>query len=243
MPVYSQTSVFIASNELAVSGFANQVELKAEADLNDVTTFASGGFRQRVVGLGSFMLNASGFQDYVGPSPGTVFSPQTLGTLDTFTVSVPGTAVADPAYFGTARETSGSDLGAVGDVNPFSIGWAGTSRLIRGQMLHPSASRTATGNGTTTTFTPPTATQALHAAFHVHSVTGTGTITFTVQTDDNSGMTSATTRLTSTAFAAVGGELKSATGALTGETHIRVVYTISGFTAVTFSVAAGVGTP
>lgn len=243
MAVYSQTSVFIASNELAVSGFANQVELSAAADIKDVTTFGSGGFRRSIVGLGSFMLNTSGFQDYTGPSPGTVFSPSTLGQLDTFTVSIPGTAVADPAYFGTCRETSGTDLGAVGEAGPFSVGWAGTSRLIRGQLLHPSAARTATGNGTTTTFTPPTATQAIHAAFHVHSVTGTGTITFTVQTDDNSGMTTPTTRLTSTAFAAVGGEIKSATGALTGETHIRVVYTISGFTSVTFSVAAGVGTP
>jgi hypothetical protein len=53
-------------------------------------------------------------------------------------------------------------------------------------------------------------------------------------------MTSATTRITSTAFAAVGAEVRSLAGALAGETHIRVVYTISGFTSVTFTVAAAV---
>ena len=53
-------------------------------------------------------------------------------------------------------------------------------------------------------------------------------------------MTTPTTRITSTAFAAVGGEVKSLAGALAGETHIRVVYTISGFSSVTFTVASGV---
>jgi hypothetical protein len=122
----------------------------------------------------------------------------------------------------------------------FGFGWTGDAQMVRGQMLHPAAARTATGSGTTTTFTAPTATQSLYAAFHVLSVTGAGTITFTIQTDDNSGMTSATTRITSSAFAAVGHQFASLAGALTGETHIRVGYTIAGFTSVTFAVAAGV---
>jgi hypothetical protein len=100
---------------------------------------------------------------------------------------------------------------------------------------------TATGSGTATTFTTPVAGQGIWASFHVTSVTGTGTITFTIQTDDNSGFSSSTTRLTATAMAAVGGQFATAaTGALAGETHIRVGYAISGFTSVTFFAAAGV---
>jgi hypothetical protein len=242
MAVYTQTTMAIAVNDLQAAGFVNQLELAATAETKEITTFASAGFRQYAVGLATFGISLSGYQDQVGPSPATLFTPSSLsgGTPDVFTISVPGTTVADPAFIGTAIETTQSDMAQIGEVAQWSGGWAGTGRLVKGQLLHPAAARASTGNGTTTTFTTPTATQSLWASFHVHSVTGSGTITFTVQTDDNAGMTSATTRITSTAFAAVGGEVRSLAGALAGETHIRVVYTISGFSSVTFTVAAGV---
>ena len=244
MAAFALTQVHIAANELLMAPFANQVEINAESDAVDVTTFSSGGYKQSITGLGMFSVNISGFQDFVAPAPGTVFpaSTTTDGALSTFTVSAPGDTVGNVAYFGTARVMSITELsGAVGEAAGFAVNMTGNNRLVRGQMLHPSAARTATGNGTATAFTTPLATQSLHAAFHVHSVTGSGTITFTVQTDDNSGMTTPVTRITSTGFTAVGHEFKSLAGALAGETHIRVVYTISGFTSVTFSVAAGVG--
>jgi hypothetical protein len=71
-------------------------------------------------------------------------------------------------------------------------------------------------------------------------IVSTGTITFTIQTDDNSGMSSATTRITSSAFAAVGHQFTSVAGSLAGETHIRVGYTIAGFSSCIFAVSAGV---
>jgi hypothetical protein len=240
MAVYTQTTMAIAVNELQTAGFANQVELTASAETKDITTFADNGFRRYVVGLGSWMANISGFQDQTGPSPATLFTPSTLGSTDTLTLSVPGTTVADPAFFGSANDMQMTDTAQVGEVAAWSGGWAGTGRLIKGQLLHPAAARASTGNGTTTTFTTPTASQSLWASFHVHAVTGSGTITFTIQTDNNGGMTTPVTRITSTAFAAVGAEVRSLAGALAGETHISVVYTISGFSSVTFTVAAGV---
>jgi hypothetical protein len=242
MAVYVNTTMAIAVNQLQAAGYVSQLELAATAETKEITTFASNGFRQYAVGLATYTLAMSGYQDQTGPSPATLFTPTTLsgGAADSFTISVPGTTVADPAFIGTAIDTQQSEMAQVGEVAGWSGTWAGTGRVIKGQLLHPAAARTSTGNGTTATFTTPTATQSLWASFHVHSVTGTGTITFTVQTDDNSGMSSATTRITSTAFAAVGGEVKSLAGALAGETHIRVVYTISGFSSVTFTVAAGV---
>jgi hypothetical protein len=220
--------------------------VSAQSDELDVTTFCGGGYRQKITGLSSFNVNATGFQDYVATSPGSAFSSPTVlvspGTTNTFTVAPTGDTVGNVAYFGQSKTTTLTELsGAVGEVAGFTLNTSGTNRLVRGAMLHPVLARTATGNGTAVAFTPPTATQSLHAAFHVHSVTGTGTITFTVQTDDNDAFSSATTRITSSAFAAVGHGFGSLAGALAGETHIRVVYTISGFTSVTFSVASGVG--
>ena len=242
MAVFSLTTVHVAVNEVNLSGFANQLALSFSAQEQDITTFGSGGFAQKMVGLGTFALDASGFQDYVAPAPDSLTAPANLGGLDTFSVSVPGTTAGDIAYFGQARSTSLTPLdGSVGDPAAFSAQWAGTSKLRRGVMLHPVAARTSTGNGTTVALAGPTATQALAAAFHVPSVTGTGTITFVVETDDNSGMTTPTTRITSSAIAAIGHEVGSVNGAFASETHVRVRWTISGFTSVTFSVAAGVG--
>jgi hypothetical protein len=62
----------------------------------------------------------------------------------------------------------------------------------------------------------------------------------TVQTDDNAGFTSSTTRITSTAFAAIGHQFTSLAGALAGETHVRLGWTIAGFSSCVFSAAVGV---
>jgi len=246
MAVFSLTDLHIATNELNTSCFANQVEVNAESEQLDVTTFCAGGYRQYISGLAMFNVNVTGFQDFAGTGPASVFDATvdmiSGGTLNTWTVAPTGDTVGNIAYFGNSRTVSLTELsGTVGEVAGFMLDTAGTSRLIRGQMLHPVDAETATGSGTTATFTAPTATESLHAAFHVHSVTGTGSIIVTVQTDDNSGMTSPVTRITSQTFTGVGHELLSLAGALTGETHIRVTWTISGFTSVTFSAAAGVG--
>jgi hypothetical protein len=245
MAVYAMTQVHVASNELEIGGFANQVELAMEAEELDVTTLGSGGYRRKILGLGSFSTNISGFQDYVAPSPASVKQgPESFGTLDTFTVSIPGTTVGDVAHFGQTRSTQITDLaGDVGQPATFTHAAVGTSRVVRGIMLHPVAARTATGNGTVTALAGPTATQALHASFHVHSVTGSGTITFVVATDDTVGFASPVTRITSQGFTAVGHQFASVAGAFAGETHVRVQWTISGFSSCTFSVAAGVGAP
>jgi hypothetical protein len=242
MPVYVNTTMAIAVNELQMAGFVNACSLDVTAEEKDITTFASAGYRQKAVGLATFTLATSGFQDHTAPSPGSVFNPTSLstGAEDTFTISVPGATVGDPAWFARCHETSISEFGQVGEVAPFALNFAGTGRIIKGQMLHPAAARTVTGSGTAAAFTTPIAGQSLWASFHVHSVSGAGTFTCRIQTDDNVGMSSATTRITSTGFTAVGHEVRSLAGALAGETHIRVDYTVTGFSSVTFSVAVGV---
>jgi hypothetical protein len=242
MAVFSMTSAHIALNELNAAGFANSVTLSATGEPKIATTFGSGGYRQSVVGLGQFTASFSGFQDYATDGPSNlVGGPAGLGGLNTFSISMPGSTAGDIAHLGQCRHASVTELeGAVGDLASFQMALNGTGALVRGVMLHPAAARTSSSTGTAVAFTAPTATQALYAAFHVHSVTGTGTVTLTVQTDDNSGFTSSSTRITSSAFSAIGHQFSSLAGALTGETHVRLGWTISGFTSVTFSAAVGV---
>lgn len=246
MAVFAMTTVHVAAGDLFVSTFADQVSLTGSQDERDVTTLASGGWRQKIGALATVGLNVSGFQDFATVGPDVSF-PATTTIADSaytpWSVSVPGTTAGDVAYFGQARRAMIVPLrGAVGDVAGFEIGFDVTGRPIRGLMAAPFASRVATGNGTTIALAGPTATQSLYAAFHVHSVTGAGTVTFTVQTDDNSGMTTPTTRITSTGFTAVGSQFTSVAGAFSGETHVRVNHTITGFSAVSFTAVVGVAT-
>ena len=243
MAVYANTNMELLVDGFAIEGFANSATMDVQVDELDVTTLGSAGWRQKITGLATHTIAVSGFQDYAltGVDP-TLTGTGTGQNVVTFCPINGGAAVTDPAFFGAGRTTTRTPIsGAVGDAAAFTFDWAGNGRLVRGQVLHPIAARTVTGSGTAATFTTPVAGQGIWASFHVTSVTGTGTITFTIQTDDNSGFSSSTTRLTATAMAAVGGQFAtSATGALAGETHIRVGYAISGFTSVTFFAAAGV---
>lgn len=243
MAVYANTNMELLVDGFAVEGFATSATMDVQVDELDVTTLGSGGWRQKITGIAGHTIAVTGLQDHaatgVDPTlPGTGTGQNTI----TFCPVNGGAAVADPCFFGAGRTTTRTPIsGAVGEVAGFTFDWAGDGRLVRGQVLHPLAARTATGSGTAATFTTPVAGQGIWASFHVLAVSGTGTITFTIQTDDNSGFTSATTRLTATAMSAVGGQFATAaTGALAGETHIRVGYTIAGFTSVTFFAAAGV---
>lgn len=241
MAAFTQTELGIYVDGLAVSGYANAFELTATADELDFTTYASGKWRTKKVGMATHSANVAGFQDHalLGLDPSLPIT--SLGGRNTITVSVPGTAVADPAFMCQGIMADHSPLnGEVGKQAMFGFDWTGDAQLVRGQLLHPVAARTTTAFGTAATFTAPTATQTLYAAFHVFAVSGTGSIVFTVQTDDNVGFTTPTTRITSQSFTGLGGQFASLAGALTGETHVRVGWTITGFTSVTFTAAAGV---
>lgn len=243
MPVFALTNVSAIVDTLELAGFARSFTIDATADEIDVTTLNAAGWRQKIPGLRTFTAAAEGFQDFdtVGVDP--VFPATTFGA-DTFTVVPQSTATAgDVAFFGQGRLTSNTPLsGSVGDAAAFSLNFAGTDRVVRGVMLHPTAARTATGTGTALAFTFPTAGQRLFASFHVLSVTGSGSIVFTVQSDNAVGFPSSATQITSQSFTAVGHQFTSVAGPISGETHIRAGWTITGFTSVTFAIAAGVST-
>lgn len=239
MTAFVNTNFEVLVDSVDIAGFATSATLDAQYEEIDITNLASNGWRQKITGLGTHTWTVEGFQSLTSVDPS--FPGTSLG-LNTITIAPQngGATIGDAAYFGQARTVSRTPLaGAVGDVAGFTLNWAGTGQLARGQILHPLAARTATGNGTVTTFTTPAAGQFLCASFHVTSVTGSGSITFSLATDDAVGFASPTTRLTSAAMTAVGGQFVSVAGPFAGETHIRPTWTISGFTSVSFVIAAG----
>lgn len=243
MAVFVQSQMRVLVDELDIAGFANRAELTATVDELDVSTLNCNGWRQKIPGLATTELAVEGFQDFATGSVDAVFQGTGTG-LDVFSICPTGfgDTVADACFIGQGRTTTRSSLqGEVGDAAGFALTWTGDGRAVRSQVLHPLAARTTTGNGTATTFTTPITGQSLWAAVHVTAVSGTTpSLTVNVQTDDNAGMSSATTRVSSSAFTGVGAQFLTVAGPFAGETHIRITYTISGTTpSFTFFVAVG----
>lgn len=246
MTVYVNTAVRFVANTTALSSWVDELTVNATCDIRRRTPIGgTGGWRRARYGLKQFNITAKGMADLATDGTDAAFPATALGTAQDVLTVMPigdGATLADPAFLGLGRSMSIMPFGGpVGEESSMSIDWAGDGRLARGVILHPSAARTSTGSGTAVALAGPTADQSIFANFHVTSVSGSGTITFTIETDDASNFASSTTRITSSAFAAVGAEQKSATpGDISTETHFRVGWTISGFTSVTFEVAVAV---
>lgn len=243
MPDFYHQNVRLLIDGADIAGFASSASLNGQIAVLDSTPLNANGWRQRLYGLSEASLQVEGFAAFDTTDIDGLLPATSLGqNVVTFNPINAGDTIGDPAFIMTARTSMRKPLsGAVGEVAGSGYDWSSVSRFVRGQVIHPLAARTATGSGTAVAFTTPTTGQSIWAAFHVSAVAGAGTVTFTIQTDDNAGFTSATTRYTSAALAAARtAEFGSVAGPFAGETHIRVGYTISGFTSVTFQVATGV---
>jgi hypothetical protein len=215
--------------------------MSAECEELDASNWASGGWTLIEPGLAKGAAQFTGMNDMATVGPSATFTPAALKSSNVLTVSIPGTTAGDPSFFLNGRLNSEALLrGEVGKLSEMDVQFANDGRMIRGLNLHPAAARTASGSGTAVAFTTPVTGESIWAAFHVLSVSGAGTLTLTVQTDDNGGFTTPTTRITSTGFTAIGAQFTSVAGPFAGETHIRAGWTVSGFTSVTFVVSAGV---
>jgi len=212
-----------------LSSHTQSMTLDLSADEVDVTPINSGGFRSKAAGLSDATLSANGFFEAGTDKPDALLGVSAGAEL-IGTVSATSSA-GDNAYFLKSRQFSYQIGGAVGDVMPFSINNSNSSdRAVKGTiMVDDSANLTATGNSTGRQLGAVAAGKSLYVAAHVVSISGTSTPTLAlkVQSDDNSGFTSATDRITLTNFTAVGAQYSSVAGAITDD-YFRINYTISG---------------
>jgi hypothetical protein len=228
----------------------NKIELKTEVDERETTAFnpssTSEVWSEVLGGIASASCSAEGQWEAADATKVDDASWSALGGVGPLTVCPAGGAVAagDLAYL-TKMLTGSYQLGgSVGDVAPWTLELAGSYPLVRGSALHPpGTARTATGTGTAVQIGALSATQALYVTLHVLSVSGSSspTITVKIQSDDNSGFSSATDRTTFTAATAVGGQTAKISGAVTDD-YWRAQWTVTG-TSPSFllMVAAGIG--
>ncbi len=223
--------LFMAGADM--SGFGNKIELNEEAEVKTVTNWRSGGAREVKAGIHGCDIMGEGHWeagDLGKPDDALFAAKRTLDPWSAAPQSDSDLAAGGIMYLVKALKTKMNVWGDVGEV----AGWSGEARstwpLVRGVCAHPSGvPRTANGNGTGVQLGAVAADKYIYANLHVLSVAGTATPTLTVkiQSDDNSGFTTPTDRLTFTGATAISGQALRVKGPFT-DTWWRAVWTITG---------------
>lgn len=221
----------------------NQVEVRDETEAKDDTRFsASGDARIYIPGLAQASVNGQ-FYAATNAVDGAYGSDDIVAAKFA-TENVPlsilpdGGDVGDRAALLRAVTASYDQSLVVGEqrIGKLTARSQGVP-LIRGQVLETGA-KVATGTGSAIQLGAVTATQAVYGALHVLAISGGGTFTMTVQSDDNAGFTSGTSRLSFAAKTAIGSEWLSAAGAIT-DTYWRASWTLTAGS-VTFVLVVGI---
>jgi hypothetical protein len=240
---WKDMSILVGSIEMA--GNAKVFSLETNVNPLDTTSLASTGWTSSIGGLKSGSVNLEFMQD---PATGGVDDTlwPLLGTAGVAKSICTNSADGSTAYLMQSIPLSYTPVsGAVGDLAMGTIaGSSSTGPVVRGQLIHPSnVSRTSSSTGTGRQLGAVSATQRFYAALHVISASGTSpTLAVIVQSDDNAGFTSPTTRLTfSTATATANrSQVSSVAGAITDD-YWRISYTIGGTGTPTFAFAVTAG--
>lgn len=207
--------------EFSFQGVTRSLALALEQDIPECTVFGNTA-RAYTAGLKGIGLELGGNWD----------APTDLGVLGTLlgankpvTVS-PLTTVGTFAYLFNAISAEYQSGGRVGDVFPFRAGARGAGLPVRGVLMENST-RSATGNGTGQQLGAIGATQKLYSALHVPSVSASDTLDVIIQSDDNAGFSSPTTRATLAQITAPASVWTEIAGPVTDDWW-RYVFTLGG---------------
>lgn len=213
--------------------------------IQEFAPFGGGGFVQRVAGQKGGAYKFDGWTDHDATGIGNLFTPSNLGTQYGVSVAVPATgnavATGDWCQFTTGKLNAWAPITMERDsLAMCSMGFETDAAFINsGRVGAPLASRTTAGyTGAAVSLTGPAAGRYMYGILHVTAASGTNLVV-KVQSDDNSGFTTPTDRITFSTVSATGWQWGTpVAGSLTSETHWRVIATIA---TGTFSFAAYFG--
>jgi hypothetical protein len=126
-------SSYLALNAGDLSAYCSKIELKAECEDQDATTFASGGWNERLAGLKSFELSPSFKQDVAASAIDSIMWPLAF-TVVTFEVRLTSAAVgtSNPKYTGSVLIKEWVPIsGSVGDIAEMDLTFPGSGALTR----------------------------------------------------------------------------------------------------------------
>lgn len=239
MAVTALTNSFAYVDSHDFSGDSNMFRLTCEGAQNEKTTFRSGGWREYNIGLKTSQLVLGGYNQF-GVDTVDEYAFNALGVTGRVTTTGAVETEGSPCGMLQAMQHRYQLLGQVGENAPFSLqgGCSDGVGVIRGFLTKGQAAVSATGaTGTVLQLGAVGAAQYLYATFHLMGTVAT-TITAVVESDDNSGFSSATTRITFGPYTTLGGRWGTrVAGAITDDWWRLRVTAITG----TWTVACAIG--
>jgi hypothetical protein len=223
-----------------LTGHSNAIDAQYGAEMLDDTVF-SDTTRSSKAGMKTFEFTVGGLQDYT--TLDSVLYDYIGVTKQVFSFAPSSTDAEGETVF-TIRGVNATYApigGTVGDLLPFEItGRASNTALVKGELAGIGA-KTSSSNATGSQIGALSATQTMYVAAHVTAVSGTSpTLDLTVQSDNSSGFSSATTQITLAQFTAIGAKWGSVDGAITDD-YWRLVWTIGGSSTPTFTIFVTLG--
>lgn len=240
MATFVLTDASILLGGVDITAKSNQIQLTYEVETQDATVFGN-DTRINKAGLWVVSGEVGGFTDE--DLAGSDLFDAVGGGPSVFQVAAPGDDGTTGYAFKSMVASHQPVGGSIGDMASDSMSLVGKSGapLVQGTILHPATARTSSGNGTGRQLGAVSSAQSVYGALNVTAASGSSpTLDVLVESDDNAGFTTATTRLTFSQQTAVGAEWQSAAGAITDD-YWRVTYTIGGTSpSFTFQVLVGI---
>ena len=242
--IWTDINIYLGGYDF--TGYSFEASLDLSAEMLDATAFGQ-TTRIHKPGLKDASLSFRGYwdQDGVNAVPDEqIFNDEIGQAASPLAIAPDGTAVGDPAYFLNMAAQSYQLGGSVGDLLPFSYsGQADTAPAMGDFVVSADAAITSSGASASQDLGADflLATETLYVGLWVFDVDATS-LDVIVQSDDNSGMTTPTTRGTFTQATGRTSEILAIPG-LISERYWDVDYTLTGgATTATFAVAFGVVT-
>ena len=236
------TDVTLLLGASDITSYTGSFDVGGEAAFKPARNFGAKGYEVLIPGVFTGTASLKGNADFASAAVSSTFNSSAAGTQQALSIMPTGSAAAagDTATLLRGRLVSGRmAAGAVGETSTFELTMTTDDAEVDGYVAAPLASRTTAGlTGTAINIVGPSASQKLYAALHITAASGTN-LAVKVQSDDNSGFTSPTDRITFTTVSATGWQWSSVAGNLATETYWRAVATIATGTfsfAVTFGV-------
>lgn len=234
MTVLTNCKLYLAGRDL--SGYLNALGLEYGAEPQDDTVFGD-DTRSMVGGLKTVSMAHEGLWDETPDEDlfgaiGVVDKPVTIGPLTG--------AAGEVGYINRVLTASYQPGAEIGQLLKFSVAMQATDKLVRGTILHNTA-QTSSGDGTGYQVGAVGAGQSLYAALHVYAASGTSpTLDVIVQSDDNGGFSSPTSRITFTQATDRTSEWATPVAGAITDDYWRVNFTIGG-TGPSFSFIVTIG--
>lgn len=192
-----------------ISGLTNQLTLEQMVETKDSTTFTTNGWRTHVGVLKDASWNFAGFRANTTEPDAILYNPSSAdpgivlgGTVN---ASVPVVAtITNPlaqsdVAFGMRCIRQNITAGAqLGELAAYSLALKGDSPTVRGTILGVASGVSATANIAGVQYGAVASGKKIYASLHVLSISAGDTLDVLVQSDDDVGFGSATTRITFT---------------------------------------------